>query len=541
MSDADTTTQQADTTNAVGSTTTAERGAGAWLLAGLMAGAGATHFAMAPSHASAGILEPLGFAAAGWFQFAVAAAVVARRATRPVLLAAVAGNLALIGLWAWSRLVGLPVGAHPFEPEAVGNIDVLVVGLQVAAIVVALVMLASPGLLRLTPVAGGVAAVAVLGLATAAVVSPEAAEHGHGGDGHGHGTDAIAEMVAIDEARCDTDFNVASYYTETAVLGIDTYTGGHMADDHHGHGSMIDTVLTPDPLGGRGSVHLDTLVSLSSQAISESAAGAVVAELAYATDAEYAAWLQWLKADMAGHDHDASAPGDNDGHGGHLGPQAWKAMMDPAECDQLAEEIELARATALQYPTAADAMAAGYRRVTTYIPGIASHYMNFAYVDGVFEIDKPEMLLYDGDEPDASLVGLSYYVMLVGDAEPTQGFTGSNDHYHRHVGLCMRGGVVVGDTTLTEEECAERGGRKSGGSAGWMSHAWVVPGCESPWGLFSAANPVLTRQLGEASGTDGGGCAASGVSERYDLTPGRPDTLVLTGTASGIEQAAAGD
>jgi hypothetical protein len=48
-----------------------------------------------------------------------------------------------------------------------------------------------------------------------------------------------------------------------------------------------------------------------------------------------------------GHDgHDAAAPGDNAGHGGHLGPQGWLAMVDQTQCDRLADELEVARATA---------------------------------------------------------------------------------------------------------------------------------------------------------------------------------------------------
>ena len=31
--------------------------------------------------------------------------------------------------------------------------------------------------------------------------------------------------------------------------------------------------------------------------------------------------------------------------------------------------------------------------------------MNFSLVDGVFEVDKPEMILYDGSGPDARVVG----------------------------------------------------------------------------------------------------------------------------------------
>jgi hypothetical protein len=48
-----------------------------------------------------------------------------------------------------------------------------------------------------------------------------------------------------------------------------------------------------------------------------------------------------------------------------------------------------------------------------------------------------------------------------------------------------------------------------------MSHAWVVPGCESPWGVFSAASPVLDDALGADNG--GPGCAASSVRDRYDM------------------------
>ena len=67
-----------------------------------------------------------------------------------------------------------------------------------------------------------------------------------------------------------------------------------------------------------------------------------------------------------------------------------------------------------------------------------------------------------------------------------------------------------------------------------MSHAWVVPGCESPWGVFSGASPLLDPTLARSSGTDDGACAASGVRDRYDLRPGgRP--------ASGTGETADGD
>jgi hypothetical protein len=168
------------------------------------------------------------------------------------------------------------------------------------------------------------------------------------------------------------------------------------------------------------------------------------------------------------------------------------------------------------------------------VPGIAAHYMNFSLVDGTFNVEEPEMLLYDGTETSANIVGLSYYMIHDSDYEPTQGFTGPNDHFHRHVGLCVNGTGVIGDSATTEQECADRGGVKQGGTGGWMSHLWIVPGCESPWGLFSGASPTLESGLTAASGTDGGGCAGSAVIDRYDLTPGSLNNVppMLLGTAS---------
>jgi hypothetical protein len=215
----------------------------------------------------------------------------------------------------------------------------------------------------------------------------------------------------------------------------------------------------------------------------------------------------------------------------HMGPQEWKPMYDPADCDAVKAELEQTKAVAMKYPTAADAKAAGYVRVAPYVPGIASHWMKFAYVDGTFNIDEPEMLLYDGNADGAHIAGVSYYVVMPGDIPPTQGFTGGNDLYHRHLGLCTRpGGGVIGDSTTTDEECAAIGGVKANGGAGWMSHAWVVPGCESPWGVFSGTNPLLDGALGKASGTDGGGCAGSAVRGRYDLTPATIETMPTTTT-----------
>lgn len=177
-------------------------------------------------------------------------------------------------------------------------------------------------------------------------------------------------------------------------------------------------------------------------------------------------------------------------HGHGDGTVAPSQPVDPATRARLAEQLVAARAAALRYPTAADATAAGYRMVTRYIPRIGAHYLKVAAFDGVFDPDEPEMLLYDGDGRRARMVGLSYLVRSA--AEPA-GFAGPNDHWHRHIGLCFdpRSFLVVGNGQTSEEECSARGGIRLDGSDAWMVHAWVVPGWESPVGVFSAEHPDL--------------------------------------------------
>jgi hypothetical protein len=116
--------------------------------------------------------------------------------------------------------------------------------------------------------------------------------------------------------------------------------------------------------------------------------------------------------------------------------------------------------------------------------------MKFSFVDGVFDATQPEMLLYDGNDPTSRVVGLSYYV-ITDDKKAPEGFAGPNDPWHQHIGLCVKGGLVVGSEKTTEEECKSRGGVKADGSNAWMNHTWSVPGWESPWGIFSGEHPEL--------------------------------------------------
>jgi hypothetical protein len=506
------------------------------VLASLALSAGAVHLAMAPIHAPNSTTEAILFAIAGWAQILLAIGLM-MRPSRQLLGATLLLNVGIIVGYIMSRTAGLPFGANPWEAEEVQAVDLMTTLFEAAIVLGAGVLVLRPDLGTSmrgedhrsfsfeTMLAASALPLVVLFATSVALADPDLVQHSHGDEGglvtaghtHGDSTVTDAQLVSLKNDRCDLGINPAAYWNETSIAGIDTLTGGENPSVDHNSAAAV-----------QGSPELDGLIATQTTSKGEIGDAMMVLALAKVSDDVYTNWLRWLgSSGTAGHSHGATttagtaaAPDDNNGMGGHIGPQPWHAMTDDAQCEKLAQELALARATALKYPTVADVEAAGWRQVTPYVPGIAAHFMNFSLVDDKFEIDKPEMILYDGTDPDSHVVGLSYYIRHDGPSEPTQGFTGNNDHYHRHDALCVNETGVIGDSTTTEEECAARGGRKADGKAGWMSHAWVVPGCESPWGIFSGASPVFDSELPKHSGEDGGGCAGSGVRSRFDLSPG---------------------
>jgi hypothetical protein len=170
--------------------------------------------------------------------------------------------------------------------------------------------------------------------------------------------------------------------------------------------------------------------------------------------------------------------------------------LTKGEREALEAQMTLAREVAVKYPTVKDALAAGYMKSTPFVPCIGAHYTNVGLAAG-FNPSTPSELLYDGTNPDSKIVGLSYLVWHPGGTPPP-GFAGNNDHWHQHNangGLCLRGGVVIGDEGTTRQECADRGGKKSLLIDIWMLHAWIVPGFECSWGTFSGECPELGGRM----------------------------------------------
>jgi hypothetical protein len=170
------------------------------VIAAASAGAGAIHLAMVPSHWGESAVDGVLFAVCGWLQVAFAGVVLLRPRRSWLALGLVLGlvlNAAAVAAWVISRTIGLPFGAHSGVAEDAGFVDGACVALEALVVVLGAFVLARPGRKR-SPrrtglVVGGIASIAVLALATAALASPSARNHGAhshtdaaAGDGHTH-------------------------------------------------------------------------------------------------------------------------------------------------------------------------------------------------------------------------------------------------------------------------------------------------------------------------------------------------------------------
>jgi hypothetical protein len=203
-----------------------------WWLAALLAGAGAIHLAMAPSHFSESAVEGATFLAAAWVQLALAGAVLLRP-VRGVLAAVAASGLVFVGAWVMSRTSGLPYGAHPGHAETVSIVDSVCVVLEAVAVLLAVALLAriATGLVR-APVVALLGAVVAVAFASTAVASPSARDHA----AHSHGELSAAGAAG---AAGHAHSHGVPGANGTDDLGFSALQNGHQ----HAHGQ--DAPLTP--------------------------------------------------------------------------------------------------------------------------------------------------------------------------------------------------------------------------------------------------------------------------------------------------------
>ncbi len=174
----------------------------------------------------------------------------------------------------------------------------------------------------------------------------------------------------------------------------------------------------------------------------------------------------------------------------------------------LAAQLVTAREVALKYPTVADAEKAGMILAGAFSPLTGAHYINLGDALAAFDPAKPGSYIYDGTSPTSKIIGLMY---LSGDVNPPEGFAGPNDHWHRHTNTCVIFGgpkIVVpfpADSSVTKSMCDAKKGTFMRRTT-WMVHAWVVPGWDSPSGVFAHDNADVLCKDGTIKASATGFC-----------------------------------
>jgi hypothetical protein len=142
-----------------------------WLLAALSLGAGVIHFAVSGEHYDLSWAHGTFFAVAAWLQLSWAVAVMVRP-TRWLLAAGALLNAGILGVWAVSRVWGVPIGPDAWTPEAVGWSDALSSVCELGIVALALAVLVRPEVAqrKLRP-AVAVPVVGIAGLGVAVISS----------------------------------------------------------------------------------------------------------------------------------------------------------------------------------------------------------------------------------------------------------------------------------------------------------------------------------------------------------------------------------
>jgi hypothetical protein len=192
----------------------------------------------------------------------------------------------------------------------------------------------------------------------------------------------------------------------------------------------------------------------------------------------------------AAHTHGGSA---SSASGQHVESTITYAKLPPATKAQVDEVIA---GWGTRYATAADAMKDGWIKATRNLYGIGAHYVrtNIVSLSSPFNLLQPNILLFDGEGPDAKFAGVSY---IVGGNGVPKGFTGRYDSWHAHTSVCFKGGTVVSLNELnspiwySEPQCIAAGGTVIPLASDQMLHVWIGPDYINSAPIFAHDHPKL--------------------------------------------------
>ncbi len=202
-----------------------------WLLAALSVGAAFIHFAVSGGHYDVSWIHGTFFAVVAWLQIAFAVGVVLRP-TRRLLIAGVLLNAGIIGVWAVSRIWGVPVGPDAWTPESITLADSLSSGFEAGIVVLSLAVLVRPALaqhsIRPSFAIGGLG---VTGLAVAVIstisLTPSFASAHHGGSDNTSASGAHSSHGAAAVSNAPTGDTPCEQSGPPASAGQISSAGGH--------------------------------------------------------------------------------------------------------------------------------------------------------------------------------------------------------------------------------------------------------------------------------------------------------------------------
>ena len=200
-----------------------------------------------------------------------------------------------------------------------------------------------------------------------------------------------------------------------------------------------------------------------------------------------------------------------------------KAPLPSTQCKSVSLQLDLARAYALKWPTAGAAVAAGWRMATPYVPGMGTHHilggitpatlaspsfnrlnpdLSASGLDDVWDPTKPEVLQFDGNGPDAKLVGFDYYVHT-STGQPPAGFAGNNDWWHIHPWICFRktDAVMTGFNT-SDAACTATNGINVNMANFYMLHVWVLDDMKFEPDVYAGMIPCIANGTAIHDATD---------------------------------------
>lgn len=146
---------------------------------------------------------------------------------------------------------------------------------------------------------------------------------------------------------------------------------------------------------------------------------------------------------------------------------AFFACSSDDDGEQLAQwelEVNQLKAATSKYVDVNVATNEGFIDVSGFVPNMGHHYLLPPRADGIFELEKPETLLYAPDgNGNMEFVAVEYVVPIAdlnNPGSPPEGFTGDLDEWEINQNIGQ-----------------------------WQLHVWI--GKENPDGIFTPFNPAV--------------------------------------------------